>query len=159
MKSRDHVNLLKEKLIFCMWKKLHEENKDFTVPPSISDKLSTTDQEGEGGDTTSTTPKSKSVQEPIQDKTEEVKFQLPPGNINYKYFIGKGNNSIMVRSLFKNRFWWVQHDKEEMERCNFCWTQIKKGNLMDVLSCKFPNKKSGIKNCNLSSLPAQLATP
>jgi hypothetical protein len=31
----------------------------------------------------------------------------PPSNIIYKYFIGKGNNSIMVRSLFKNRFWWV----------------------------------------------------
>lgn len=32
---------------------------------------------------------------------------FPPSNIIYKYFIGKGNNSIMVRSLFKNRFWWV----------------------------------------------------
>ena len=46
----------------------------------------------------------------------------PPPNIIYKYVIGKGNNSIMVRSLFKNRFWWVQHDKEEMEKCQYCWT-------------------------------------
>jgi hypothetical protein len=70
---------------------------------------------------------------------------LPHPNVIYKYFIGKGNNSIMVRSLFKNRYWWVQNDKEEMEKCNFCWTQIKNNKLMEVLPCKFPNKKSGIK--------------
>ena len=28
MKSRDHQMQLKEKLIFCLWKKLNEENKD-----------------------------------------------------------------------------------------------------------------------------------
>ena len=43
----------------------------------------------------------------------------------YKYSIGRGNNSIMVRSLFKNRFWWIQSDKAEMEKVNFMWTQIK----------------------------------
>lgn len=40
----------------------------------------------------------------------------------------------------------MQHDKEEMEKCNFCWTQNKKQVIMDVLPCKFPYKKSGIKN-------------
>jgi hypothetical protein len=49
---------------------------------------------------------------------------LPPAGIIYRYFVGKGNNSIMVRSLFKNRFWWVQHDKEDIVGCNFCWTQL-----------------------------------
>lgn len=28
MKSRDHINQLKEKLAFAFWKKLHDENKD-----------------------------------------------------------------------------------------------------------------------------------
>ena len=28
MKSRDHQMQLKEKLIFCLWKKLNEENRD-----------------------------------------------------------------------------------------------------------------------------------
>ena len=83
-------------------------------------------------------------------------MSLPPPNIVYKYFIGKGNNSIMVRSLFKNRFWWVQHDKEEMEKCNFCWTQIKKPNLMEALPCKFPFMKSGIKNVNYNNATAQI---
>jgi hypothetical protein len=76
---------------------------------------------------------------------------LPPASICYKYFIGKGNNSIMVRSLFKNRFWWVQHDKMEIERINFLWTQIKVPNIMEALPCKFPNKKSGIKNVTYSN--------
>ena len=33
MKSRDHQMSLKEKLIFCLWKKLNEENRD--VNPGI----------------------------------------------------------------------------------------------------------------------------
>ena len=63
----------------------------------------------------------------------------------FKYGIGKGNNSLMVRSLFKNRFWWMQSDKStEMEKVNFMWTQIKNINHMSTLLCKFPNKKSGV---------------
>ena len=62
----------------------------------------------------------------------------------YKYFIGKGNNSIMVRGLFKNRFWWIPSDKNEMETVNFMWTQIKNIKHMDSLFCKYPHKKSGV---------------
>lgn len=40
----------------------------------------------------------------------------------YKCFVGKGNNSVMVRSLFKSRYWWLLHDKEEVDRVNFLWT-------------------------------------
>lgn len=64
----------------------------------------------------------------------------------YKYSIGKGNNSIMVRSLFKNRLWWIQSDKPEMEKVNFMWTQIKNAAHMETLLCKYPNKKSGVNN-------------
>ena len=148
MKSRDHQAQIKEKLIFCFWKKLNDENRDLTP---IVHQQSTSDQpsngaagssldlelDGETIDSSSNcnnTPKSKSLGVSKQDPSEqsgiqvgqaaELKqaLQVPPANIVYKYFIGKGNNSIMVRSLFKNRFWWMQHDKEEMEKCNFCWT-------------------------------------
>ena len=71
----------------------------------------------------------------------------------FKYVIGKGNNSIMVRNLFKNRFWWVPYEKEEMEKCNFIWTQIRKNNLMEVLPCLYPQNKAGIKNCKLGAPP------
>ena len=44
----------------------------------------------------------------------------------YKYSVGKGNNALLIRSLFKNRFWWMIADKgADMERVNFMWTQIK----------------------------------
>jgi len=42
--------------------------------------------------------------------------------LHYKVYVGKGNNSVMVRSLFKTRFWWLLHDKDEMEKVNFMWT-------------------------------------
>ena len=40
----------------------------------------------------------------------------------YKCYVGKGNNSILIRTLFKTRFWWLLHDKEEIEKVNFMWT-------------------------------------
>jgi hypothetical protein len=92
------------------------------------------------------TPKSK-VGDERTDRT--FNFVLPGGSVMYKYSIGKGNNSIMVRNLFKNRFWWTPHEKEEMEKCNFIWTQIKNAKIMEVLPCLFPNNKAGIKNCTL----------
>jgi len=50
----------------------------------------------------------------------------------------------MVRSLFKNRFWWMIADKgAEMDRVNFMWTQIKNASHMETLLCKFPEKSSG----------------
>jgi hypothetical protein len=43
----------------------------------------------------------------------------------YKYYIGKGNNSMLVKMCFKNRWWWVQGDIEidsDWESYNFIWT-------------------------------------
>lgn len=71
--------------------------------------------------------------------------EVENGSMFYKYHIGKGNNSIMVRSLFKNRYWWIQHDKNEMDKVNFMWTQIKNINHMETLLCKYPDKKAGLK--------------
>jgi len=30
----------------------------------------------------------------------------PPPMVLYKAFVGKGNNSILVKNAIKNRFWW-----------------------------------------------------
>jgi hypothetical protein len=53
----------------------------------------------------------------------------------YKCFVGKGNNSMLVRTLFKSRFWWLLHDKEEDEKVNFLWTQLRKKSIMESLKC------------------------
>ncbi len=125
MKSRDHINVLKEKLVFCLWKKLGEENKDITPALPAGEKTTGSNADLETEDSLSTncnnTPKNGGSER--AEAVEKYQFTMAPVNVIYKYFIGKGNNSMMVRSLFKNRFWWVQHDREEMERCNFCWTQ------------------------------------
>ena len=67
------------------------------------------------------------------------------GSIMYKYSIGKGNNASLIKSLFKNRFWWMVSDKPEMDKVNFMWTQIKNAAHMETLLCKYPFKKSGVK--------------
>jgi hypothetical protein len=54
----------------------------------------------------------------------------------YKCFVGKGNNSMLIRTLFKSRFWWLLHDKEEFDKVNFIWTQLRKKSVMEQFKCK-----------------------
>ena len=49
----------------------------------------------------------------------------------YKVHVGMGNNSTLIRSVFKQRYWWLLHDKEEMDRVNFMWTQVKKDEIFE----------------------------
>ena len=65
--------------------------------------------------------------------------------------MGKGNNSILIRTLFKTRFWWLLHDKEEIEKVNFMWTQLRKNPIMDTFPCKYEDKKSGLRTHGGSS--------
>lgn len=54
----------------------------------------------------------------------------------YKCFVGKGNNSMLIRTLFKSRFWWLLYDKEEFDKVNFIWTQLRKKSVMEQFKCK-----------------------
>lgn len=45
----------------------------------------------------------------------------------YKVFIGKGNNSLLVKSLMKRRFWWEIVDSIDSPDIDFFWSQ----NIMD----------------------------
>ena len=59
----------------------------------------------------------------------EVKFPtstFPP----YKYYIGRGNNSILVRAALKTRFWWSMGDFEDWSDYNFLWTQWKSNKIL-----------------------------
>ena len=71
----------------------------------------------------------------------EVYEQSKPQAFHYRCYVGKGNNQMMVRALFKNRFWWLFHEKEEPEKVNFFWTQLRKLSIMNSLNCKFVNPK------------------
>jgi len=37
----------------------------------------------------------------------------------YGFYVSKVNNSTLTRTRFKTRFWWLLHDKEEIEKVNF----------------------------------------
>jgi len=37
----------------------------------------------------------------------------------YKYYIGRGNNSILVRAALKTRYWWSMGDFEGWDEYNF----------------------------------------
>lgn len=45
----------------------------------------------------------------------------------YKYYLGKGNNYLLVKSLLKRRFWWTL--EEDPKKANFAWTQLKLNHL------------------------------
>lgn len=56
---------------------------------------------------------------------------FPKGSIvPYKYYIGKGNNSLLVRNALKTRFWWSMGDFEEWHEYNFLWTQWKSNKIL-----------------------------
>ncbi len=42
----------------------------------------------------------------------------------YKAFVGKGNNSILIKNVIKNRFWWnIVAEKTSGQEVNFVWSQ------------------------------------
>jgi hypothetical protein len=80
---------------------------------------------------------------------------LPPrpfGDMkNLKYFIGKGNNSMLIRMAMKQRWWWTMSDKEKSY--NFIWTQAKQKKAFEKLAKRnleggSPMKPSGNVNGN-----------
>lgn len=63
---------------------------------------------------------------------EKVQFptaSFPP----YKYYIGKGNNSGLVRTALKSRFWWSMGDCDDWTDYHFIWTQWKSNKILNCL--------------------------
>lgn len=57
--------------------------------------------------------------------------------------MGRGNNNALVRSVLKQRSWWVQyiapngqpvHEDEVVSEVSFIWTQWKKQKIIDYLA-------------------------
>lgn len=60
------------------------------------------------------------------NKSNGYELKFPIGSFSpYKYYIGRGNNSILVRGALKQRFWWSMGDFDEWSDYNFIWTQWK----------------------------------
>jgi tubulin---tyrosine ligase len=41
----------------------------------------------------------------------------------FKFYVGKGNNSQLVKAILNQRFWWQAHTKEDLNEINFLWTE------------------------------------
>lgn len=71
------------------------------------------------------------------NRSNNYDIKFPTGHFApYKYYIGKGNNSILVRAALKTRFWWSMGDYDEWEKYNFLWTQWRSGRIMEVIGTK-----------------------
>lgn len=47
-------------------------------------------------------------------------------DVSYRVFVGLGNNSCMIKSILRRRFWWnIVEDKSQIDTCQFVWTQLK----------------------------------
>ena len=59
----------------------------------------------------------------------------PPQSSNpiYKYCVLKGNNSAIVKGLFRQRWWWYPCEKEDYLNSNVLWTQWKKQEFISKL--------------------------
>lgn len=55
--------------------------------------------------------------------------------IVYKYYLGPGNNSKLVKQLLTGRWWWARVGEEEKENANFVWTQWKEWPVINALPC------------------------
>ena len=75
-------------------------------------------------------------------------LRILPQAIQYRYFIGKGNNSALVRRLMVARSWWGP--TETIEEAHFVWTQWKDKNYIQTL----PDAKSKEHVGNLENMPS-----
>lgn len=53
-----------------------------------------------------------------------------------RFYVGKGNNYILVRSVIKQRWWWSMNEKEDFFKVNFLWTQWRKNKHLSILETK-----------------------
>ncbi len=64
---------------------------------------------------------------------------LPLSNGNYRAFVGKGNNSILIKNTLKSRSWWNISDNEADS--NLYWSQSRDNRF--IASLKSLDKNEG----------------
>jgi hypothetical protein len=53
-----------------------------------------------------------------------------------RFYVGKGNNYILVRWVIKQRWWWSMNESEDFFNANFLWTQWRKNKHLSILNSK-----------------------
>jgi hypothetical protein len=58
------------------------------------------------------------------------------GHSSFKYALGQGNNSRLVKQIMSKRWWWTRVPLSEAQNSNFAWTQWRDQSFLDSLpSC------------------------
>jgi hypothetical protein len=78
---------------------------------------------------------------------------LPPTAGVFKYFIGRGNNSSLIKKLMQSRSWWTQ--TEDPAEANFVWTQWKDKSFIQTLA-KCPSSERQIDSSLIPSTSFQV---
>ena len=64
---------------------------------------------------------------------------VPSQNTSYIYYLGKGNNSELVKRVLLTRPWWSQAEEDKFPNVNFAWTQILNTKFIQTISlCESP---------------------
>lgn len=96
--------------------------------------------------------KDKSVAAPIKEKLLyylwtamnsendfDIKYNFKKGySKTFKYFVGKGNSSQLLKAIMNQRYWWQVHPRTDMNELNFLWTEWKTNSEIDKLSSRLP---------------------
>jgi len=62
--------------------------------------------------------------------------------LSKKYWVGHGNNSGLIKSVLKQRYWWQNASEESFESdCDFIWTAWKKNKHIEFLAKAFDEHK------------------
>ncbi|CAD8123980.1 unnamed protein product [Paramecium sonneborni] len=57
------------------------------------------------------------------------KMEIPA----YYFFVGKGNNSSLIKNLFRQRWWWQEVETIDLAKVNMVWTQLKQNICIESL--------------------------
>lgn len=60
----------------------------------------------------------------------------PQADVQYRAFVCKGNNGLLVKSILKTRPWWTLRTYSDVDSCNLVWTEWKKVKAVNRLTSK-----------------------
>lgn len=82
--------------------------------------------------------------------SESNGIMMSPEESCYKYFLGKGNNSSLVKQVLGNRWWWVCVDEGELPNVNLVWTQSTSLEFLKTISITYYKPNSLIQSSQKS---------
>lgn len=65
------------------------------------------------------------IHNPVQPNPNPLLEKLPSSQPVFKVYVGRGNNSQLIKRQFKQRWWWQIVDHSQLKEANFVWTQLK----------------------------------